>query len=91
MWQGMWGWGPGWGWFGVMHLLFWGLVIAVVFAFFRSLAGGRAAGRGAADRAQEILRERYARGEIDQREYDERRRHLDGAAAQPETDNRRIP
>jgi len=80
MWHPMWawegGWSMGWGWFGLMHLLWWALLVAGVVAVFRwgstrGLRSGSASGR-----PLEILRERYARGEIDKDEYDERRQHL---------------
>ena len=28
MWHPMWGWDGGWGWFGLMHLLWWVLLLA---------------------------------------------------------------
>ena len=79
MWHSMWGWdGGGWGWFGLMHLLWWVLVIAVVAMGVRWAIGPGSRGRDSRDRPLEILRERYARGEIDKGEYDERLRHLKG-------------
>jgi putative membrane protein len=74
------GWGGGYGWgglgFGLMHLLWWLLVVVVIVSVFR-LTGGRRRDRGPReDRAQAILRERYARGEIDKAEYDEKTAHL---------------
>lgn len=76
MWGHMWGWdgswGMGWGWFGLAHLLWWLLLIAGAIALVRALGAGR---RGR-DSAMDILRERYARGEIDRGEYEERRKQL---------------
>ena len=68
----MWGaWGLG---MMVMMLVFWGLVITgVVFAIRWFTATGSG---GPRDRAVEILRERYARGEIDQEEFESKRRDL---------------
>jgi len=40
--------------------------------------GGRTAPRPEGNRALDILDERFARGELDQREYEERRRLLIG-------------
>jgi putative membrane protein len=55
-------------------LVFWGLVIAGLVLGVRWLAGlGHGTGR---DEALEILRQRYARGEIDKQEVDTRRRDL---------------
>jgi putative membrane protein len=58
----------------LMMLVFWGLVIAGLVVGLRWLVGqGRLTSR---DEALEILRQRYARGEIDQQEFDARRRDL---------------
>ena len=77
-------WGDGWGWghmfFGsFMMLLFWGgLIILIVFAVRSMGAGSPRGSDGPApgNRAIDILEERYARGEIDKEEYEERRRLL---------------
>ena len=58
----------------LMMLVFWGLVIAGLVVGLRWLIGqSRPASR---DEALEILRQRYARGEIDKQEFDTRRRDL---------------
>jgi len=76
MWGNMMGWGGGPG-FGLWHLLWWVLLIAGIVFVVRLLAGGgRTWGRDAPDRALEILRERYARGEIDKTEFENRKRDL---------------
>jgi putative membrane protein len=73
MWDG-WsgGYGGGWWLFGLMHLLWWLLLIAGGVALVRLLLRPRSEH----DSARQILRERYARGEIDKVEFDERMRHL---------------
>ena len=78
------GWHDGWGWghmfFGsFMMLLFWGgLVILIVLAVRGMGAGSPRGGDGLPpqNRALDILEERYARGEIEKEEYEERRRLL---------------
>jgi putative membrane protein len=68
-------WNDSSGWWVVMPLatvLFWGAVIWLVVIFVRGLSG-RPSGDGA-ERPDEILARRYARGEIDEDEY---RRRLD--------------
>ena len=76
---GMMGWGGGWAGLIVMPLLML-LVLAAVIAFMvmilRTIGGPPRLppGRG----ALEILNERFARGEIDKQEFDERRRVLGG-------------
>src|SRR5262249_36835507 len=58
----------------LMMLVFWGLVIAGLIVSLRWLIGqGRSGGR---DEAFEILRQRYARGEIDKQEFEARKRDL---------------
>ena len=80
----MWdGWGGGYGgygmaWFGALHLLWWLVLIAGGAVVVRWILGsGGSAPRGH-DRAVALLRERYARGEIDKGEFDERLRNLKG-------------
>jgi putative membrane protein len=76
---GWWMWGAGGAVMMLMMLVFWGLVIAGLVLGFRRLARQGRDDRG--DRALEILRERYARGEINKEEFDVRRRDLGGRAA----------
>jgi putative membrane protein len=78
-------WGPGrfndWGWGhmafgGATMLLVWGGVILVIVLLVRGLGGFRTSGEPAGPARQtalEVLQERYARGEIDKQEYEERR------------------
>ena len=78
-WEGRgWGMHPGWWMWGpagaVMMLVFWALVITGLVLGIRWLA--RQGHRERPDRALDILRERYARGEIDKDEFLERKRDL---------------
>lgn len=76
-WSDWWGsYGPmPWMIFGpVMMLIFVGVCLAVAYLALRAAASGRS---GNGSRAIDILKERYARGEIDQREFEERRRILE--------------
>ena len=60
---------------GLMMLLFWGAIIAlIVFAVRGFSAGSRPGGKS---NAEDILREPYARGEIDEEEYERRKAKLD--------------
>jgi putative membrane protein len=75
-----WGWGmhPMWGVWGVgmmlMMLVFWGVVIVGIVLGIRWLVSqGR---QPCSDTALEILRQRYARGEIDKQEFDAKKRDL---------------
>lgn len=70
----------GWGWALMMFgtLLFWGLVIALVVVLVRSVPGrGRAEGP-TGPTPQQVLADRFARGEIDEEEYRARLRVLAG-------------
>ena len=78
MMNGFEGFGGAMGFGGIGMILFWGLVIASVIMAARWLGG---VGPGGSNRdvertALDILRERYAKGEIDQREFEEKRRVL---------------
>ncbi len=76
------GWGGGWGPMLIgmtLMLLFWVAVIFVVVYAIRTFGHDGRTRQGsdpAEDRALATLRERYARGEIDHAEYEERHRKL---------------
>ena len=71
------GWGAGWGLYGLVHLLWWALLILGIIALARWLFfGAHGVRRADEDRALAILRERYARGDIDKTEFDARKRDL---------------
>jgi putative membrane protein len=58
----------------VLGLVFWGFLVAgVVAVAWWLLRRSRTSGR---DTALDLLRERYARGDITKEEFEERRRHL---------------
>ena len=81
----MWGYdgfGFGWGGMGIGMLLFWALIIAVVVVLIRRLGGARSVASEPRLRertALDILGERYARGEIDKSEFEQKRRDLSAA------------
>ncbi|MBI5438111.1 MAG: SHOCT domain-containing protein [Nitrosomonadales bacterium] len=77
MWGHMGDYGWGWGGMGLGMLLFWGLLIAgivmLVKCFWDSCAcGKRERGKSALD----LLKERYARGEIEREEFEQKKRDL---------------
>jgi putative membrane protein len=84
--DGDWMWHSGWGWGGMMvgggllMVAFWVGVIVVIVLLVRGLAGSGTARGGDPSRptALEILKERFARGEIDKAEYEDRRKTLGG-------------
>lgn len=73
-----------WGWLlfgGLMMLLFWGGLIALVWFLVRSTSDSGETNRvrdsASSQSALEILKERYARGEIGKAEYEEMRRDIE--------------
>lgn len=76
-----WGMGAGFGGFGLIFMLLGVVVMAlVVFAILRLLIGSNRPGPTDREdrRALSILEKRFANGEIDEAEYNERRRILEG-------------
>ena len=73
-WSGGWGWGH-MAFGGLMMLLFWAGLIAVVVLAVRWL-GGAGHGPTGGKTARHILDERFAGGEIDKDEYEERKGSL---------------
>jgi putative membrane protein len=80
-WQfpGMWG----GGWFGgPMMLLFWGLIAVLLFIGVRWAVKGRSNGSSdysRRDSAMDLLRRRYAAGEIDQETFQDMKRELEAS------------
>jgi putative membrane protein len=71
------------GW--LMMVLFWGMIVALIVLALRSATTGRS---GSAPDAISILERRYAAGEIDRDEFEERRRVLVGSRGDTELLNR---
>ena len=81
----MWGYDGGYGWwwgFGALHmLLYWGvliLAIALLVKWLFGRAGGGPHARHPGKTALDILKERYARGEIGKEEFEQKKRDLEG-------------
>lgn len=72
------GYGMGWGFGGFFMLLWWVLIIVGIVVLVRWLVGSsRDSHGGAPDKtALDILKERYARGEINRETYEQMRRDL---------------
>jgi len=79
MWGNMgdYGWG-GMG-MGLGMLLFWGLLIAGIAMLVKYLGGSGACGKREREKsALDMLKERYARGEIGREEFEQKKRDLEG-------------
>lgn len=77
----MWEWMHGYGWGGGMLLMaiFWVVLVVAILVVVRALWERPAAREGPGRHVEtplEILQRRYARGEIDRAEYEEKRRDL---------------
>ena len=65
------GWGMGWWW--IIGLI---IVVAVIWMVIKSKNTNRNANMPSGKSAFDILKERYARGEIDKKEFEERKKDL---------------
>lgn len=76
-WGNTWGGGFGFGW--IFVLLFWGLIIWGIYALVRGATGhGCCGGHGPkGNNAMDILKERYAKGEISKEDFDKMRKDLE--------------
>ena len=70
--------GFGLGWFmPIFMIVFWGLIIWGIVALIRGLTSlASSGGSGQADSALEVLKRRYARGEISKEEFEEKKKDL---------------
>jgi putative membrane protein len=70
------GWGNMMGWFGggIIMILFWAAVIYFIIWFIHK---NTAKTGGSSGKALNILKERYAKGEIDKLEFEEMKKNLD--------------
>ena len=73
-------WSDGYGWMGMgigwlFTILFWGLAIVGVLFLFRRTAGGD--GGATPKTPLDILKERYAKGEIGKEEYEQKRQDIE--------------
>ena len=80
-----WGGMMGMSWFGmIFQILFWILLLVLLVVLIRWLLqsprdreqGGGSASGGTENRALEILKERYARGEIDREEFEQKKKDV---------------
>ena len=76
MWQSFNGWGWGWGMMGMgllFMVLFWALVILGIVALIKGLRGSSGS---VTNRSFDILKERYARGDITREQFEQMKRDI---------------
>jgi putative membrane protein len=75
---GMDGFGGGFAFGWIFMILWWVLIIIGIVALVKWIAGSPSSGihAGGSSKALEILKERYARGEIDEQEFQKKKRDL---------------
>lgn len=74
-WGNMWGGGFGFGW--IFMLVFWGLIIWGIFALVRGVGGHGSHKEHGEKTPLDILKERYAKGEINKEEFDAKKKDLE--------------
>jgi putative membrane protein len=74
----MMGWGYGWGWGGaIMMVVFWVAIIVALVALIRWLwTSGHGKGAAAGQSPLDILKARYAKGEINKEEFEQKKKDL---------------
>ena len=74
------GYGAGWGWMiggWIMMIVFWGLVIVGIVALVRTLSDRSGPAQGSnPETSSEILRRRYAAGELTKEQFEEMKRNV---------------
>ncbi len=66
----------GFGFGGIFMILWWILIIIGIVVLVKWLLGSNSSFGGGSGRALDILKERYARGEIDEQEYQKKKQDL---------------
>ena len=89
----MWGYGFGWGWFmmvfgGVLWIALLAILVWALIRWWERKARVPGSGGSASASALEILRQRYARGEIDTATFEQMRERLQASEPVPEASQR---
>ena len=77
MWGMMDGYGWGWAWWGIAHMiLWWILIILGIVVLVRWLSRSASPHHEASETPLDILKKRYARGEIGKEEFEQKKRDI---------------
>ena len=68
------GWGMGFGW--IFMVLFWALVILGIVYLLKLISGGDRKSERNEETALEVLKKRYAKGEIGKEEFEEKKKDI---------------
>lgn len=71
-----WGWGGGFFWGPLLMVIFWIIILGGIVLLIYALVSPKNVSSSQGDSALEILKKRYARGEIDKKEFEERKKDL---------------
>jgi putative membrane protein len=66
----------GYGFGGIFMIVFWIVVIVAIVFLIRWLVQSTRGGAGSAESALEILKRRYAKGEINKKEFEQKKKDL---------------
>lgn len=79
--MGYYGYGSDWGYMGIfgwlLMIVFWALIIIGIIALVRGISENGGRYRRGGNSSIEILKERYAKGEIDKKEFEAKKKDLE--------------
>jgi putative membrane protein len=71
-----WGYGMGWGWMIIMAVFWISVIVAIVFLIRWVILSTKITGTKSDESALEILKKRYAKGEISKEEFEEKKKDI---------------
>ncbi len=79
--MGYYGYGSEWGYMGIFGwlfmIVFWALIIVGIVALVRAISGNDTGHHRGGNSPLDILKERYAKGEIDRKEFEAKKKDLE--------------
>jgi putative membrane protein len=71
-----WGYGMGWGWMIIMAVFWISVIVGIVFLIRWVILSTKITGTKSDESALEILKKRYAKGEISKEEFEEKKKDI---------------